>query len=75
MVIVRFPPFCGEEKAERRLLAKEGRDQAKSPADLDASVETRSSRLAQTSGKPLAQVARELDISDPSLHQWLKRAS
>src|SRR5215467_8507656 len=27
-------------------------------------------RLAQTSGKPIAQVARELGISDPSIHQW-----
>ena len=27
-------------------------------------------RLAQTSGKPIAQVARELGISDTSLHQW-----
>jgi transposase len=29
-------------------------------------------RLAQTSGKPLAQVARELGISDSSIHQWRK---
>lgn len=29
-------------------------------------------RLAQASGKPIAQVARELDISDTSLHQWRK---
>ncbi len=29
-------------------------------------------RLAQTSGKPIAQVARELGISDTSLHQWRK---
>ncbi len=29
-------------------------------------------RLAQTSGKPIAQVARELGISDSSLHQWRK---
>jgi transposase len=29
-------------------------------------------RLAQTSGKPIAQVARELDISDTSIHQWGK---
>jgi transposase len=27
-------------------------------------------RLAQTSGKPIAQVTRELGISDTSLHQW-----
>ncbi len=26
-------------------------------------------RLAQTSGKPIAQIARELGISDSSIHQ------
>jgi transposase len=30
-------------------------------------------RLAQTSGKPIAQVARELGISDASIHQWRPR--
>lgn len=29
-------------------------------------------RLAQTSGKPIAQVARALGISDTSIHQWRK---
>lgn len=29
-------------------------------------------RLAQTSGKPIAQIARELGISDTSIHQWRK---
>jgi transposase len=29
-------------------------------------------RLAQTSGKPIAQVARELGISGSSIHQWRK---
>ena len=29
-------------------------------------------RLVQTSGKPIAQVARELGISDSSIHQWRK---
>ena len=28
--------------------------------------------LAQTSGKPIAQVAREPGISDTSIHQWRK---
>jgi transposase len=28
--------------------------------------------LAQTSGKPIIQVARELGISDTSIHQWRK---
>lgn len=29
-------------------------------------------RLAQTSGKPIAQAARELGISNTSIHQWRK---
>ena len=29
-------------------------------------------RLVQTSGKSIAQVARELGISDSSIHQWRK---
>ena len=28
--------------------------------------------LAQTGGKPIAQIARELGISDSSSHQWRK---
>jgi transposase len=31
--------------------------------------------LAQTSGKPIAHVARELGISDASIHQWRKELS
>ncbi len=30
-------------------------------------------RLAQTSGKPIAQIARELGISDTSIHEWRKQ--
>ena len=29
-------------------------------------------RLVQTSGKSIAQIARELGISDSSIHQWRK---
>ena len=29
-------------------------------------------RLAQASGKPITQIARELGISDTSIHQWRK---
>jgi transposase len=29
-------------------------------------------RLVQSSGKSIAQVARELGISDSSIHQWRK---
>jgi transposase len=30
-------------------------------------------RLAQTSGKPIAHIARELGISDTSIHEWRKQ--
>ena len=29
-------------------------------------------QLAQSSGKPITQIARELGISDTSIHQWRK---
>lgn len=29
-------------------------------------------RLAQTSGTPIAQIARELGISDSAIHGWRK---
>ena len=32
-------------------------------------------RLAQTSGKPITQIARELGISDASIHQWRKESA
>ena len=32
-------------------------------------------RLARTSGKSIVQVARELGISDTSIHQWRKELS
>jgi len=32
-------------------------------------------QLVQTSGKAIAQVARELGISDSSIHQWRKELS
>jgi len=32
-------------------------------------------RLAQTSGKPITQIARELGISDTSIHQWRKEVA
>lgn len=34
-----------------------------------------SAHLAQTSGKPFAQVARELDISESVPHLWRKQLS
>ena len=31
-------------------------------------------RLARSSGKPLSQIARELGISDSTLHDWIRKA-
>ena len=32
-------------------------------------------KLVESSKKPLAQIARDLDISDSALHQWCKQFS
>ena len=32
-------------------------------------------RLAETSGKPIAQIARELGISDSAIHGWKRELS
>jgi transposase len=37
-----------------------------------AEVKREAVQLAQTSGKSIAQVARDLAISDTSIHQWRK---
>ncbi len=37
-----------------------------------AEIKREAVQLAQTSGKSIAQMARELGISDTSIHQWRK---
>ena len=70
---LRFPHFCGGEKTESILLAKEGRDHARCvQKTYTPEFKREAVRLAQTSGKPITQVARELGISDSSIHQWRK---
>lgn len=44
----------------------------KVPKTYTAEFKREAVRLMQTSGKPIAQVARDLGISDTSLHQWRK---
>jgi transposase len=51
-------------------MRERGGHQAKSPKDRDRRVEA--VRLAQTSGKPITHVARELGISDTRVQQWRK---
>lgn len=44
----------------------------KVPKTSTAECKREAVQLAQTSGKPTAQVARSLGISDTSIHQWRK---
>lgn len=44
----------------------------KSQKTYTAEFKREAVRLAQTSGKSIVQVARELGISDTSIHQWRK---
>lgn len=45
----------------------------KAPRTFTAEFKREAVRLAQTSGKPIAQIARELGISDTSIHEWRKQ--
>jgi transposase len=45
---------------------------AKEQKTYTAEFKREAVRLAQSSGKPIMQVARELGISDTSIHQWRK---
>jgi transposase-like protein len=44
-------------------------DHAKSSQDLYIECKREAVRLTQTSGKPIAHIARELGISDTMVHQ------
>ncbi len=44
----------------------------KSQKTYTAEFKREAVQLAQTSGKPITQVARELGVSDTSIHQWRK---
>lgn len=70
---VILPRICGRVKSSDILFQKEDKGHAKSAKDLYGRVIPQEAvQLAQTSGKSIAQVARELGISDTSIHQWRK---
>jgi hypothetical protein len=66
------PLNCGREKVSDILFSKEGKGHAKGAKTYTPEFKRKAVRLAQTSGKPIAQVARKLGISDTSIHQWRK---
>ena len=67
-----FPRFCGIVKVESILFQRENQDMQKVQKTYTQEFKREAVRLVQTSGKPIAQVARELGISDSSIHQWRK---
>jgi transposase len=68
-----LPRIGGGVKASDILFQKEEKGHAKGSKDLYSRVIPREAvQLAQTSGKPITQIARELGISDTSIHQWRK---
>jgi len=64
--------FCGGTELSSILFPKEGRIMQKVQKTYTPEFKREAVRLAQTSGKPITQVARELGISDTSIHQWRK---
>src|SRR5579859_5744197 len=67
-----LPRFCGMVKVSDILFPKEARTMTKVQKTYTPEFKREAVRLAQSSGKPIAQVARELGISDTSIHQWRK---
>src|SRR5690348_7695887 len=58
-----------EEKPRRDSSQRRERIMQKGQKTYTAEFKREAVRLAQTSGKPIAQVARELGISDPSIQE------
>src|SRR5690348_15334684 len=67
-----LPRICGGVKPSGILFQKENRIMQKVQKTYTPEFKREAVRLAQTSGKPIAHVARELGISDTSIHQWRK---
>jgi transposase len=59
---------------ERQFLKKE-KIMPKPQPTFTAEFKQQAVQLAQTSGKPKAQIARELGISDSALYSWCKQSA
>jgi transposase len=60
---------------ERQLLKKEEGMMPKPQPTFTAEFKQEAVQLARSSGKPKAQIARELGISDSALYSWCKESS
>ncbi len=58
-----FPRNGGVVKAESILFSREGKDHAKDPKTYTAEFKREAVRLAQMSGEPITQIARETFVS------------
>src|SRR5438105_2599864 len=67
-----LPRICGGVKAESILFQEENRIMQKVQKTYTPEFKQEAVRLAQTSGKPITHIARDLGISDTSIHQWRK---
>src|ERR1700694_3239004 len=62
---MRFPHLGYSSRGRTRVMAKVQKTYTQE-------LKREAVRLAQSSGKSMAQVARELGMSDSSIHQWRK---
>ena len=71
---MRLTPFDRATKAEIywNQLRKGTVTWERSPHVYTKEFKEEAVRLAETSGKPIAQIARELGISDSAIHGWRK---
>src|SRR6266700_3623483 len=69
---VILPRISGRVKSSDILSRRRKRVMQKVQKTYTTEFKREAVHLAQTSGKPITQIARELGISDTSIHQWRK---
>src|SRR6266571_3220031 len=67
-----LPRISGRVKSSDILSRRRKRVMQKVQKTYTTEFKREAVHLAQTSGKPITQIARELGISDTSIHQWRK---
>src|SRR6266567_785702 len=72
LVKLILPRISGRVKSSDILSRRRKRVMQKVQKTYTTEFKREAVHLAQTSGKPITQIARELGISDTSIHQWRK---